>query len=102
LFSHFNHYGRFFSIERFLKEAKIKEKDIPRYVEFLQFWGLDETNVQLLTEERITEERIINFGKEYKKEHSDFVLVPAHAAAIADTAKKWGKGLLSSLSFSPN
>jgi hypothetical protein len=30
-----------FSIERFLKEARIEEKDIPRYAEFLKKWGLN-------------------------------------------------------------
>jgi len=73
-------------IEAFLRFATIDEVDIPLYSEFLNSWGLKETTVRLLTKDELKEYQI-----EYKTnpKNSEFNLVRADAALIAEAATKW-------------
>ena len=75
-----------FSIELLLQEAKITNKRIPQYTEFLKTLGVEENKLHLLTRNELKE-----FAKEYKKDHSEFILVPLDAAAIIEAAANWGR-----------
>ena len=74
-----------FSIELLLQEAKITNKRIPQYTEFLKTLGVEENKLHLLTRNELKE-----FAEEYKKDHSEFVLVPLDAR-IAEATTNWGK-----------
>jgi hypothetical protein len=71
-----------FSIERFLKEARIEEKYITRYAEFLKKWGLN-------GEQDLPRFSSVTKLMEYATAIKFDIDLP-YASKIAFAAEKWG------------
>jgi hypothetical protein len=81
--------GNEFSVEEFLSSAKIHDKDIESYSEFLKKYGLkQEKQLKLLTAKVLEN----YYEKTCKTTNRDFSYVQMYVDQIVATASSWRKG----------